>query len=126
LYFCPSEVTNIAWFRLRPQQISSYVMNGAVCGYSRGMNPPVKVAQLSPAGVAFWECANNTEEENQENFNDGASSPDENTSARHGTVAIWGAFDGSASLMKLAVWSGKVQVDNPNELWCFPRSPTGR
>jgi prepilin-type N-terminal cleavage/methylation domain-containing protein len=126
LYFCPSEVTNNAWFQLRPQQISSYVMNGAVCGYGRGMNPPVKLAQLSPAGVAFWECANNTEKENQENFNDGASSPDENTSARHGTVAIWGAFDGSASLMKLAAWAGKVQVDSPNELWCFPGSPTGR
>jgi prepilin-type N-terminal cleavage/methylation domain-containing protein len=126
LYYCPSEVTNNAWFLMRPQQISSYVMNGAVCGYYRAMNPPVKLAQLSPAGVAFWECANNTAVENQENFNDGASSPDENTSVRHGTVAIYSAFDGSANLIKLAVWADKVQSAAPNELWCFPGSSNGR
>jgi prepilin-type N-terminal cleavage/methylation domain-containing protein len=126
MYFCPSDDTNTPLFKMRGQQISSYVMNGAVCGYQRALNASVKLARLSPGGVAFWECANNTALENQENFNDGASSPDENTSARHGTVAIWGAFDGSASLMKLAVWAGKAQVDTPNELWCFPGSPTGR
>jgi hypothetical protein len=43
------------------------------------------------AWIAFWERANNTLQENQTLFNDGASSPDENTSARHGAVAIYGA-----------------------------------
>jgi prepilin-type N-terminal cleavage/methylation domain-containing protein len=126
MYFCPSDNTNSALFKMRGQQISSYVMNGAVCGYDRGMNPPVKLARLSPGGVAFWECANNTEEENQRLFNDGASSPDENTSARHGKVAIFGAFDGSSRLMQLKVWTEKMQEANANELWCFPNSPDGR
>lgn len=126
IYFCPSDNTNSALFKLRGQQISSYVMNGAVCGYARGLNPPVKLAQLSPSGVAFWECANNTEQDNLTLFNDGASSPDENTSARHGKVAIYGAFDGSARLMELTVWTQKMNEDNANELWCFPNSPNGR
>ena len=126
VYFCPVDDTNSPLFKIRGQQISSYVMNGAVCGYDRGLNPPVKLAQLSPIGVAFWECANNTAEENQTLFNDGASSPDENTSARHGKVAISGAFVGSAGLMQLAVWTGKMQEDNQNELWCFPGSANGR
>jgi prepilin-type N-terminal cleavage/methylation domain-containing protein len=126
MYFCPSDNTNSALFKMRGQQISSYVMNGAVCGYDRGLNPPVKLAQLSPSGVAFWECANNTVDDNQSLFNDGASSPDENTSARHGKVAIFGAFDGSARLKPLTVWVAEMDAANQNELWCFPGSADGR
>ena len=126
MYYCPSDNTNTAFFKLRGQQISSYEMNGAVCGYERGLNTPMKLARLSAAGVAFWECANNTAEENQTLFNDGASSPDENTSARHGKVAIFGVFDGSARLMRLTDWAGKMAATDPNELWCFPGSANGR
>jgi prepilin-type N-terminal cleavage/methylation domain-containing protein len=126
LYFCPSDDTNSALFKMRGQQISSYVMNGAVCGFDRGLNPPVKLAQLSPSGVAFWECNNATVQDNELLFNDGASSPDENTSARHGKVAIFGAFDGSARLMPLTVWAEKKEEANANELWCFPGRPDGR
>ena len=126
MYFCPSDDTNSALFKMRGQQISSYVMNGAVCGYDRALNPPVKLGHLLPSGVAFWECANNNEEENQTLFNDGASSPSENTSTRHGKVAVFGAFDGSAKLMPLTVWTEKMDDANANELWCFPDDPTGR
>ena len=126
LYFCPSDDTNSALFKMRPQQISSYVMNGAVCGYDRGLNPPAKLSQLVPMGVSFWECNNATPQDNQTLFNDGASSPDENTAARHGNVTIYGAFDGSARLMKLTEWAVKMAEDNANELWCFPGSANGR
>ncbi len=126
LYFCPSDNTNSPQFKLRGQQVSSYVMNGAVCGYARGQYPCVKQTTLPSAGVAFWECADNTPQEEETLFNDGASSPDENTSARHGTVAIYSSFDGSASLMKLTAWAEKMGETNANELWCFPGSSTGR
>jgi prepilin-type N-terminal cleavage/methylation domain-containing protein len=126
LYYCPSDNTNSPLFKLRGQQISSYVMNGAVCGFDRATYPPLKLGRLSPSGVAFWECANNTPEENQQLFNDGASSPDENTSARHGKVAIYGAFDGSVHLMSLTDWATKMNATNQNELWCYPDSPNGR
>lgn len=126
LFFCPSDNTNSDLFQLRGQKISSYVMNGAVCGYGRGLFPPVKLGQLSPTGVTFWECANNTERENGLLFNDGASRPDENTSARHGKVAIYGAFDGSARQMPLVAWSEKAGETGANELWCYPGSADGR
>jgi prepilin-type N-terminal cleavage/methylation domain-containing protein len=126
MYFCPSDNTNSALFKLRGQQISSYVMNGAVCGFSRALNPPVKLSALSPSGVAFWECADNTADDNQTLFNDGASWPAENTSARHGKVAIFATFDGSARTMQLSLWWEKMQSDNANELWCFPGDPSGR
>ena len=126
MYFCPSDNTNSTLFQMRDQQISSYVMNGAVCGYTNALYPSVKLSRLSPAGVAFWECANNTADENQWLFNDGASRPDENTSARHGKVAIFGVFDGSARLMRLTEWTEKMNDPNANELWCYPGSPDGR
>jgi len=126
MYFCPSDDTNSGFFQMRGQRISSYVMNGAVCGYDRALNPPVQLTQLSPSGVAFWECANNTAAENQTLFNDGASSPDENTSSRHGNLAIYGAFDGSAKTMPLTKWMEKMRENTQNELWCYPGSTNGR
>ena len=125
-FFCPSDNTNSSLFQLRPQQSSSYVMNGAVCGYVRAANPPEKLGVLSPSGVAFWECANNTAQENISLFNDGASSPDENTSGRHGNVAMYGAFDGSAGQMLLAIWGEKAAAETANALWCYPDGTNGR
>jgi type II secretory pathway pseudopilin PulG len=126
LFFCPSDNTNSPLFALRGQQISSYVMNGAVCGYGRGLYPSAQLTALAPSGVAFWECADMTAQDNSMLFNDGASSPDENTSARHGKVAIYGAFDGSAALMPLNAWLTKMDENTKNELWCYPDSPNGR
>jgi hypothetical protein len=126
LYLCPSDDTNSPLFKLRPQQSSSYVMNGAVCGYERALNPPVKLSRLSPSGVAFWEGNNATAVDNETLFNDGASSPNENTSGRHGNVAILGSFDGSAGLMPIAVWQEKADESQKNELWCFPDSDDGQ
>ena len=48
LFFCPSDNTNSELFQLRGQKISSYVMNGAVCGYGRGLSPPVKLGSCRP------------------------------------------------------------------------------
>lgn len=126
MFFCPSDDTNSALFKMRGQQVSSYVMNGAVCGFARGLNPPAKLAQLPSQGVAFWEGANNTERENQILFNDGASDPTENTSGRHGKMALISAFDGSARLIQLTIWSNKVAEVTRNELWCYPGSENGR
>ncbi|MEI6077193.1 MAG: prepilin-type N-terminal cleavage/methylation domain-containing protein [Verrucomicrobiota bacterium] len=126
LFFCPGDNTNSPLFQMRGQQISSYVMNGAACGYGRGLYPALKLGQLPSSGVAFWECANNNADENQTLFNDGSSSPDENTSARHGSVAIFAAFDGSARLMKLNDWAVKADSSAANELWCYPNDPSGR
>ena len=125
LFLCPSDDTNAPLFKLRPQQLSSYVINGAICNYGSAVDHEPKLSQMNPAGVAFWECNNSTPDENMSNFNDGSSSPDENTSVRHGKVAILGSFDGSAQLMLLTVWKQKVEQPGANELWCYPGSPDG-
>jgi len=120
MYLCPNDDTNNALFKTRPQQDSSYVMNGAVCGYARALNPPVKLSHLSSSAVAFWECNNATAADNVKLFNDGASSPSENVSGRHGKVAIVGRFDGSTPLIQLTAWEEEMNEKTANELWCYP------
>jgi prepilin-type N-terminal cleavage/methylation domain-containing protein len=126
MYFCPNEDTNSALFKLRMEQSSSYLMNGAACGYYRASAnlyptyPLVKLSQISPGGAAFWECTSNM------TFNDGSASPNEVNDARHGNAVIFGVFDGSARLMRLTEWMEKMNEPNANELWCYPGSPDGR
>ena len=122
MYLCPRDNTNSSLFLQRGQQISSYVMNGAVCGYNRAIYPALKLDHMSPGGVVFWEC----DEKILDNFNDGASSPDENMTTRHGSVANCSAFDGSATQMQLGVWAGYVDDPAMNTVWCYPDSPDGR
>jgi prepilin-type N-terminal cleavage/methylation domain-containing protein len=126
MFFCPSDNTNSSMFQARPQQSSSYVMNGAVCGYDRAIFPPEKLSQLRPSAVEFWECDDKTLQDNELLFNDGASSPDENASGRHGNVAMCACFDGSAKGMLVTEWEQLVAADTANDLWCFPESTDGR
>jgi prepilin-type N-terminal cleavage/methylation domain-containing protein len=126
MYFCPSDDTNSPLFQARPQQSSSYVMNGAVCDYGQQTSTSVKLSQISPSGVMFWECNNATADDNKNNFNDGASNPNENTSGRHGKVTPVGVFDGSVKIMQLTEWTEKLGEVGPNELWCVPGSPDGK
>ena len=73
--------------------------------------------------MAFWECNNATEQDNEQLFNDGASSPDENTSGRHGSIAVFGAFDGSAGLMQITEWTDKMGEASATRFQVLPRQP---
>ena len=106
----------------RPQQISSYAMNGAVIGYNKMVYPPVRLAAMHPGDCAFWE----TDETDPYYFNDGANWPHEGVSARHSQGAIQAAFDGSVSYIRLDKWYEEVDETNKNQLWCYPNSDDGR
>jgi hypothetical protein len=109
-------------FSQREQQVSSYVMNGAVCGYDRRVFPCVKLSQMMPEAVVFWE----TDEQVPHDFNDGASFPSEGVSTRLLQGAMTGRFEGSASYIKFDAWYDEAGATNKNELWCYPGSDTGR
>lgn len=124
IYFCPMDGPHVPLFSERSQQISSYVMNGAVNGYDRvTANHALlkKLANMPSEGVAFWE----TDETHPKFFNDGASFPSEGVSRRHNQGAINGLFDGSASYTKLGEWYAKADSTNSNNLWCYPDSSNG-
>jgi prepilin-type N-terminal cleavage/methylation domain-containing protein len=121
LYFCPMDNPAATTFGERPQQISSYAMNGAVIGYEFYVYPPVKLAAMQPTDCAFWE----TDEKHPEYFNDGANFPGEGVSSRHQNGGIQGAFDGSVSYIRLVDWYREVADTNKNRLWCYPGAADG-
>jgi len=122
LYQCPMDYTNTPPFAERPQQVSSYVMNGAVIGYNRMIFPCQKLSSMASDAVVFWE----TDEQFPNYFNDGASYPSEGVSSRHFQGAMTGRFVGSASFIKFDTWYDSADETNKNELWCYPGSPNGR
>jgi len=121
LFLCPRDGPATPHFNERVQQISSYVMNGAICGYTNVIFPPVKLGELRPDGVAFWE----TDERYPGYFNDGASYPSEGISTRHHQGGIYGAFDGSAGFIKFSDWYAEADSPTRNRLWCNPQSVSG-
>jgi prepilin-type N-terminal cleavage/methylation domain-containing protein len=121
IYFCPMDDPAAANFVERPQQISSYAMNGAVIGYDFEINPPVKLAAMQPGDCAFWE----TDEKHPEYFNDGANWPGEGVSGRHQNGGVQAEFGGAVDYVRLANWYEDVASTNKNRLWCYPGSPDG-
>jgi prepilin-type N-terminal cleavage/methylation domain-containing protein len=135
IYFCPMDKPDETRYSAsqgmdmqRPQQISSYTMNGAVIGYMAMIYPPVKLAAMRPTDSAFWE----TDETDPHNFNDGANWPGinadgsgEGVSARHYQGGIQAAFDGSVNYVRLDVWHQDVLDPNKNRLWCYPKTADG-
>jgi len=121
MYFCPRDKL-VSTFSLRGQQSSTYVMNGAVNGYGRDIYPPVKLSEMPPDGVVFWE----PDENDIGNFNDGASSPNEGLTARHSLGGVYGEFDGAAAFIKQSLWNSGVAQPVANQYWCYPDSPNGR
>lgn len=133
LFICPSDNPQmIRWSNLtmremaRPQQVSSYAMNGGVVGYSwayEHTHPPARLAQMQPGDCAFWE----TDEWEPTYFNDGANYPPEGVSRRHNAGGVQALFDGSVSYIKLTKWYQEDMTNtNRNRLWCNPNSPDGR
>ncbi|HXT11470.1 MAG TPA: prepilin-type N-terminal cleavage/methylation domain-containing protein [Candidatus Angelobacter sp.] len=125
VYLCPMDQPDSAAFGERPQQLSSYAMNGAVTGYMHGQNhpeaPSVKLSAFQPTDCAYWE----TDERHPEYFNDGANYPGEGVSARHLQGGIQGAFDSSVSYIRFDTWYGEEAQTNKNRLWCYPFSADG-
>ena len=111
----------VAGFSDRPQQISSYAMNGAVIGYSFDVYPPMKLSAMRPEDCVFWE----TDEKHPEYFNDGANWPGEGVSGRHQNGGVQAEFGGSVNYVRLANWYDDVASMNKNRLWCYPGSADG-
>ena len=122
LYMCPMDKTNNSLFQEREQQLSSYVMNGAVIGYFQTNFPPARLSEMKSDDIAFWEA----DEQDPTQFNDGSNFPAEPISGRHRKGAINGTFGGSVAYIRLSDWEDLVADPNKNKLWCYPGSADGR
>ncbi|HEY1718045.1 MAG TPA: prepilin-type N-terminal cleavage/methylation domain-containing protein [Verrucomicrobiae bacterium] len=149
ILMCPADTVN-AQFYLRGIYFSSYVWNGAVCGYGSpgqalmpvprvGIAPrSYKISQLKPMSILQWEA----DETQPSFFNDASSYPDEGISGRHGKTATVGVISGSTQTIRVVDWysqtyAGSVYVSGsthgqsmlpkslPNQAWCNPGTVNG-
>jgi prepilin-type N-terminal cleavage/methylation domain-containing protein/prepilin-type processing-associated H-X9-DG protein len=129
IYWCPVDYTNTPYFPQRLEQLSSYIMNGAIMGYYQ--KPPAtpkthKLGSMNPSAYATWEPSDQPPYEPADVFNDGASYPNdsEGPSQRHNTGCNVCAFDGHAQFLKFAIFE-EEQNDQPGLLWCDPDTAKG-
>jgi len=108
----------------RAMQLSTYIMNGAVMGYSFGYASnaySVKISQMLPTDCILFEA----DERDPYNYNDGSSWPAEGVTPRHFKGATQGLLDGSASYVRDDDWLNEMNDPNKNSLWCYPLTSDG-
>jgi prepilin-type N-terminal cleavage/methylation domain-containing protein len=108
----------------RNQQLSSYIMNGAVIGFRSGYHSnrePVTILSMLPSDCLFFE----EDARLAWHFNDGSSWPSEGIATRHSKGGTIGCVDGSAAFIKRQEWQNEVLFPGKNPLWCYPYSKDG-
>jgi hypothetical protein len=137
IFLCPADKPNNLYFQ-RNIYISSYVWNGAVCGYGHLANAmgqgSYKITLFKPQSIIQWEADENTPFW----FNDCSSYPDEGISGRHGRGATVGLVSGSTEKLRVVEYfsnkyagavgqrGATIPVDAlPNQSWCNPAHAHG-
>lgn len=123
LYFCPDDPTNTLNWRERPNQMSTYIMNGAVSGFGTKY-PCYKLSDFRIDGVLLWE-PDDTQGTPQGIYNDGSSTPyepptDYGVSNRHFRGCNLLFLDAHVEFKKYKVGIAECESYGPNEFWCEP------
>ena len=135
ILLCPSDKLNTDFY-FRNIYLTSYVWNGAICGFGRltPANTTSKITAFKPLCIVQWE----TDEKTPFYFNDASSFPDEGISTRHGKGATVGLISGSTERIVYKLWydnsmagtqgsrGGGIPANMlPNRLWCNPGTANG-
>jgi hypothetical protein len=102
--------------------MSSYLMNGAVCGFGRISPGSYKASQFRADSVIFWQAL----ETSAGDFNDGSSDPSEGITKLHSFGTTIGVVDGHIEYLKTLRFYAEVGERIKNRLWCNPGTPDGR
>ncbi len=122
VYRCPLDRTNAPAWRNRAQKLSSYLVNGAVCGFGRISPASYKATQFRADAIIFWQAL----ETNPGDYNDGSSSPDEGITKLHSLGTTVGVVDGHIEYYKTLKFYQEVGNAGKNRLWCNPGTIDGR
>jgi len=122
VYRCPLDNTNLLTWRSRGQKLSSYLMNGAVCGYGKIAPGSYKTSQFKQDAIIFWQAL----ETNPGDYNDGSSSPNEGITKLHSLGTTVGVVDGHIEYLKTEKFYTEVNVLTKNRLFCNPGTADGR
>ena len=142
IFLCPADKPNDLYYQCNVY-FSSYVWNGAICGYGTPGGPRAgiapnsyKISLFKPLSIIQWEADRNTPFW----FNDCSSFPDEGISPRHGKGATVGLVSGSTQRIAVKDWfsqrfagptpqaphgSGMQLRTTPNQAWCNPGTADG-
>lgn len=121
LYRCPVDRTNTTWWRNRAQKLSSYLVNGAVCGFGSVSPSSFKTTMFRADSLIFWQAL----ETNPGDFNDGSSSPNEGITKLHSLGTTVGGVDGHVEYIKTLKFYAEVNGRGKNRLWCNPATADG-
>jgi prepilin-type N-terminal cleavage/methylation domain-containing protein len=131
-YVCPTDKTNTVNWGLRANKLSTYSMNGAVCGYGRisGQRPnSYKLSQFEAAAILLWE----PDEQLYISmwgfngvYNDGSNEPNQacGVGRRHLKGADVLGFGGHVYFITFENFETE-QLNQPGLLWCVPNDPKG-
>ena len=122
VYRCPVEKTNTPSWNSRTQKLTSYLMNGAVCGYGAIYPRSYKAGQFRQDAVIFWQAL----ETNPGDFNDGSSRPNEGITKLHSLGTTVGVVDGHVEYLKTVKFYQEVNIPTKNRVWCNPGTADGR
>ena len=129
VYSCPLDATS-RYFRLRANKMSTYIMNGAVCGYG-DQSRSAKITQVwSPMCYIQWEPDENLGSPPIGAFayNDASSFPDrsEGVGRLHISGAIIQAVGGHVQFIKFTQFQTEQNNTRKGLLWWSPWSSNGR
>ncbi len=127
VYRCPLDVKS-PYYGTRANKLSTYVMNGAVCGYGALYPNSYALSRFAPSAYCFWEPDEliGSPPLGAFAYNDASSYPDRNEGAgRHhpGGTPI-GTFGGSVEWVTFKAFA-TAQQGGPNNVWCNPGTANG-
>ena len=128
LYRCPLDNTNSPNWRARANKLSTYVQNGAICGFG-GLAPNGNTyvqSMFRQDAFMMWEPQDLP---GGYGYNDGSSYPDPAVDGglgnKHKVGGIVLNFSGSVMFMKSNAWAIEARDPQKNRLWCNPGSANG-
>ena len=131
-YRCPLDLTNTATFKARPNKLSTYVENGAICGYGvlKPSGRSYKTTDFRPDAFMMWE-PDSLNPTPGYGYNDGSSAPDPATDGglgrRHGkNGGIVLAVDSHVEFIQYETWKKESELRVKNRMYCSPASADGR
>ncbi len=132
IYRCPLDLTNTATFKARVNKLSTYVENGAICGYgSLAGGKSYKTTDFKADDYMMWEPDNaDPKKPLGYGYNDGSSLPDPDVDGglgrRHGKKGgIVLGVGGHVEYVQYDRWKTEAKSKVKNHLFCNPATPDG-
>lgn len=122
VYRCPADKMDLPTWIVRPQKLTSYLINGAAAGFGAVSPQSYKISRFNMDAIMLWQPL----ETNPADYNDGSSRPTEGITKLHSFGTTVGVIDGHVEYMKTVSFYKEAAIPTKNRLWCSPATASGR